>query len=77
VALTISTHLALNARNCWVQEIVRAFYYGWYHRYLTKLPPVERGMITIPDGAGLGTALQPDVKRRPGISVKRTTAADL
>jgi galactonate dehydratase len=77
VALTVSTHLALNVRNCWVQEIVRAFYYGWYHRYLTELPPIEKGMITVPKGAGLGTKLQPDVVKRPGVTVKRTTAKDL
>ena len=77
VALTISTHLALNARNCWVQEIVRAFYYGWYHRYLTELPPIEKGMITVPKGPGLGTKLQPDVVKRAGVTVKRTTANDI
>lgn len=77
VALTVSTHLALNVRNCWVQEIVRAFYYGWYHRYMTELPPIEKGMITVPKGAGLGTKLQPDVLTRPGVTVKRTTAQDL
>ena len=77
IALLVSTHLALNTRNCWVQEIVRAFYYGWYHRYVTELPPIEKGMITIPKGSGLGTRLQPDVKTRPGVTVKRTTAQDL
>lgn len=77
VALTISTHLALNVRNCWVQEIVRAFYYGWYHRYMTELPPIEKGMITVPQGPGLGTRLQPDVTKRDGVAVKRTSAKDL
>ncbi|MEZ5842443.1 MAG: mandelate racemase/muconate lactonizing enzyme family protein [Hyphomicrobiaceae bacterium] len=77
VALLVSTHLALNARNCWVQEIVRAFYYGWYHRYVTELPPITKGEITVPEKPGLGTRLQDDVKRRPGVTVKRTTAADV
>lgn len=77
VALTVSTHLALNVRNCWVQEIVRAFYYGWYHRYMTELPPIGKGFITVPNGPGLGTRLQPDVTRRPGVTVKRSTAADV
>ena len=57
VALTASTHLALNARNCWVQEIVRAFYYGWYGDFVTNLPPIVKGRITVPEGAGLGLAL--------------------
>jgi L-alanine-DL-glutamate epimerase-like enolase superfamily enzyme len=77
VALTISTHLALHVRNCWVQEIVRAFYYGWYHRYLTELPPIARGMITVPPGPGLGARLQPDVVKRAGVTVRRTTAKDV
>ena len=77
VVLTASTHLALNARNCWVQEIVRAFYYGWYDRFVTQLPPIVKGEITVPDGPGLGTALQPDVVRRDDVAVRRTTAADI
>lgn len=77
VVLAVSTHLALNARNCWLQEMVRAFYYGWYHRFVTELPPVENGTITVPKGPGLGLALQPDVVTRPGVTVRRTTAQDL
>ena len=77
VVLTASTHLALNARNCWVQEMVRAFYYGWYGRFVTELPAIEKGQITVPDGPGLGTALQPDVATRSDVTVKRTTAADV
>jgi L-alanine-DL-glutamate epimerase-like enolase superfamily enzyme len=57
--------------------MVRAFYYGWYHRFVTELPPVSKGEITIPQGPGLGLSLQPGVKRRAGINVRRTTAADI
>lgn len=77
VALLASTHLALHARNCWVQEVVRAFYYGWYHRFVTELPPIAKGEITVPQTPGLGTALQPDVRHRDGVSTQKTTAADL
>ena len=77
VALTVSTHLALNARNCWVQEIVRAFYYGWYGRFMTELPPITKGWITVPKGPGLGVALQPGMAGRAGVTVKRTTAQDV
>lgn len=77
VVLAVSTHLALNARNCWLQEMVRAFYYGWYHRFVTELPPVQNGMITVPKAPGLGLALQPDVLTRTGVTVRRTTAKDL
>ena len=77
VALAVSTHLALHARNCWVQEMVRAFYYGWYHRFVTELPPVSNGMITVPKGAGLGTKLDPAVLKREDAIVRRTTTKDV
>ena len=76
VALTVSTHLALNTRNCWTQEIVRAFYYGWYHRFVTALPPIANGMITVPEGPGLGTRLAPDVLKREDARVRRTGGKD-
>jgi galactonate dehydratase len=77
VVLTASTHLALHTRNCWIQEVVRAFYYGWYHRFVTALAPIIRGEITVPPGPGLGTALNPHVLKQEHVSVRRTTAADL
>ena len=77
VVLTVSTHLALHTRNCWVQEVVRAFYYGWYHRFVTELPPIVKGEITVPPGPGVGTALQPDVLKRKDVRVRRSTAADI
>ena len=77
VVLTVSTHLALHTRNCWVQEIVRAFYYGWYHRFVTELPPIVKGEITVPPGPGVGTALQPDVLKRKDVHVRRSTAEDI
>jgi L-alanine-DL-glutamate epimerase-like enolase superfamily enzyme len=67
VALAVSTHLAL----------VRAFYYGWYDRFVTVLPPVTKGRITVPAGAGLGLALQPGIGQRPDAAVRRTAHSDL
>jgi hypothetical protein len=34
----------------WVQEMLRAFYSGWYHRFVTKLPPLVKGEIMLPEG---------------------------
>jgi L-alanine-DL-glutamate epimerase-like enolase superfamily enzyme len=70
VGLAASTHLALSVPNAPVQEIVRAFYYGWYQDLVTDLPPIAAGRITAPQGPGLGLALQPDLLRRPGVSVQ-------
>jgi L-alanine-DL-glutamate epimerase-like enolase superfamily enzyme len=60
VVLAASTHLALHTPNCFIQEIVRAFYYGWYGELVTALPPLSQGEITVPPGAGLGLRLNPD-----------------
>jgi len=73
VALTASTHIALHARNCFIQEMVRAFYYGWYGELVTQLPPVEKGRIRAPVGPGLGLELIPDITRRPDAQVRRST----
>jgi len=72
VTLTVSTHLALASPNCHIQEMVRAFYYGWYGELMTALPPVENGRIRAPEGPGLGTALQPDVLKRADCVVQRS-----
>ncbi|MCC7283924.1 MAG: mandelate racemase/muconate lactonizing enzyme family protein [Acetobacteraceae bacterium] len=77
VVLAASTHLALHARNCAIQEIVRAFYYGWYGELVTALPPLANGRITVPEGPGLGLALNAGVPKRADARVRRTTAADL
>ncbi|MEQ8587202.1 MAG: mandelate racemase/muconate lactonizing enzyme family protein [Thalassobaculaceae bacterium] len=73
VALTASTHLALHTRNCFIQEMVRAFYYGWYGELVTELPPVESGRIRAPEGPGLGLALQPGIAARDDAAVRRST----
>ncbi len=61
VVLCASTHLSLNAPNALLQESVRAFYNTWYRDLVTALPKVENGMITVPEGAGLGMELNPDM----------------
>ncbi|MFO1033215.1 MAG: mandelate racemase/muconate lactonizing enzyme family protein [Hyphomicrobiales bacterium] len=63
VVLTASTHLSLNAPNALIQESVRAFYRTWYGDLVTALPAVEKGMITVPPGPGLGLELHPDIDR--------------
>ena len=72
VVLIASLHLALNAPNALFQEVVRAYYTGWYKELVTELPRIERGMAYPMTGAGLGTALLPDLKRRPDAHVQRS-----
>ncbi|MEE3287730.1 MAG: mandelate racemase/muconate lactonizing enzyme family protein [Pseudomonadota bacterium] len=66
VVLSASVHFCQATTNAYVQEIVRAFYYGWYADIVTALPPVEDGRITTPEGPGLGMELLPDFKNREG-----------
>jgi len=74
IVLAASVHLSINAPNALIQETVRAFYSSWYQELVTDLPPIERGMIRPPEGAGLGTRLLPDLVRRGDAIVRRTTA---
>jgi L-alanine-DL-glutamate epimerase-like enolase superfamily enzyme len=48
--------------------MVRAFYYDWYGKLVTELPPVKNGYITAPPGPGLGTKLQPSVLKRKDVT---------
>jgi len=72
VVLAASTHLAMNVRNCFIQEMVRAFYFGWYRELVTDLPTVEHGMIRPPAAPGLGLKLLPEVLRRKDCHVRRS-----
>ena len=54
------------------QESVRAFHRGWYREAVTQLPPIAKGRIDVPEGAGLGTALHPDLDRRFTVSRRRS-----
>lgn len=69
VVLATSTHLALNAPNALVQEMVRAFYSGWYGELVVQLPPIENGQITVSAAPGHGIELLPDLTDRPDAHV--------
>jgi L-alanine-DL-glutamate epimerase-like enolase superfamily enzyme len=63
----------MSCPNTLVQEVVRAFYYDWYGKLVTELPPLENGMIRAPAGPGLGTRLQPGLAQRKDARVRRST----
>jgi L-alanine-DL-glutamate epimerase-like enolase superfamily enzyme len=70
VTLAASSHLSLACPNVSEQEFTRAFYYGWYSQFVTCLPVVEDGMITVSDTPGHGIELASDLLRRDGITVR-------
>lgn len=75
VVLIASLALALSAPNAIFQEVVRAYYTGWYREIVTELPRIDGGYAYPMSGPGLGTALAPGVKRRPDATVRRTALA--
>lgn len=72
ISLAVCTHLAVSQPNALVQEIVRAFYFGWYAELVTDLPPLVDGRISAPTAPGLGLDLQPDIQQRDGVLVRRS-----
>ena len=72
VVLIASLHLALNAPNAVFQEVVRAYYTGFYKELVTELPRIENGSAYPMTGAGLGTALAPGLRERADVTVQRS-----
>ena len=70
VTLMAGVHLALHAPTAIFQEVVRATLSTWYRELVTELPVVKNGMVLAPQGPGLGTKLNPEVKRREDISMR-------
>jgi galactonate dehydratase len=73
VVLIASLALALNAPNAIFQEVVRAYYTGWYKELVTELPRIASGYAHIMTRPGLGTELLPDLKKRADVTTRRTT----
>ena len=72
VVLIASLALALNAPNAIFQEVVRAYYTGWYTELVTELPWIENGFAYLMSKPGLGTELQPNLKQRADVTVRRS-----
>lgn len=75
VTLMASVHLCMHGPNALIQETVRAFNHGWYPQLVTALPRIEDGYVHLPEGAGLGMALRPEVLQREDLVV-RTSSLD-
>lgn len=73
VSLAASVHLALHAPNVPFQEVVRSFIASWYKDVATNIPRIFDGHIYPLTGPGLGTALMPDIVKRPDAIVRRTS----
>jgi L-alanine-DL-glutamate epimerase-like enolase superfamily enzyme len=76
VSFAVAVHLAVNAPNTFVQEVVRAFYTGWYRELVTHVPEVRGGYVYPLDGPGLGTSLLKGVTERGDAYVTRAALRD-
>jgi L-alanine-DL-glutamate epimerase-like enolase superfamily enzyme len=74
VAYVAGTHLCLAAPNTMIQEVVRAYAFGWYRELLTELPVMEQGWVSPPQGPGLGTRLAPGFAQRSDVTVRTSRA---
>lgn len=70
VTLATSSHLSLACPNVPEQEFTRAFHQGWYAQFVTGLPAVDTGLISVPETPGHGIDLAPDLPRRDGVTVR-------
>lgn len=68
-----SIEFMLHIPNALVMEAVRAYFTTWYHDIITEVPRVENGYIYGLNKPGLGTRLQPDLLKRDGVQVRRSS----
>jgi len=73
VLLTAAVHLSIASPNTLVQEVVRAFYFGWYQELVEGLPLLVQGRIAPLDTPGLGVRLRRSTRERP--DAHRVTSA--
>jgi galactonate dehydratase len=72
VVWTAGVHVSLNAPNTLIQEVVRAFFTGWYTELVTGLPEVSAGQVRLSRRPGLGIELLPGLEKRPDATVRVT-----
>ena len=72
VTLIAGLHLALHAPSAIFQEVVRATLATWYRDLVSVLPTIKGGMVLAPTAPGLGTVLNPDVRRRDDATVRES-----
>jgi len=70
VVLAAGVHLSAASPNTLVQEVVRAFYHGWYQELAIDLPPLQGGYIRPLDKPGIGVRLRPGLADRPDAHVR-------
>ena len=68
-------HISMNCPNVMIQETNRAYYHGWYEKFIEPNIVIQDGYLLAPEGPGLGTRLKSEVFDRSDIHVEETTEA--
>jgi L-alanine-DL-glutamate epimerase-like enolase superfamily enzyme len=77
VGLAVGVHLCLHAENALMQEIVRAFLFGWYREVADGLPELSAGSIAPTAAPGHGVVLRPEAAGAADAVVRVSDARDL
>lgn len=70
IQLAAGVHLCASSPNALTQEVVRAFYHGWYRELVTDLPKLDKGYIAPLEAPGLGLELKPEIWDRPDAVIR-------
>lgn len=75
VSFACSVHFSLATPNSVAQELVRAFYHGWYSDLVEGLPLLSDGRLDVAERPGHGVELRPEALERAGTSQRRSELA--
>ena len=70
VTLSVGVHLCLHAENALLQEMVRAYFFGWYNEMVDGLPIFEAGRLRPPDRPGHGAVLRDGFRSSEGVTIQ-------
>lgn len=68
-----NAHLNTVIPNLYIMETIRDRYDGWFNDLVTEPLTVENGVLTPPDGPGLGTSFRESLLDHPDTRVSRTS----
>ena len=73
VTLATGVHLCINAENALIQEMVRAYYFGWYEEVAAGRPTFDTGRLRPTGAPGHGVSLRPEVRGWDDTVVRTST----
>ena len=68
-------HISVSVPNLLMQETNRAYYKGWYDRFIEPNIVIKDGFLMPPEGPGLGTRLKDEVLNRSDVHIETSDEA--